>query len=183
MCGAFRADIAVAQEPIVLSADGPANACSGGTFAITFSFKVDTARVDALGTFDIPQPKNATYVSLKPLQDTTGEIGHSNSDPTLADTHTFSSTTSAEGAVQFVLRTEADFVGPIEAVAYIRGTGTAASNRVSTMVAPCAGSLPGTGFAPRDGTPRTWPAVVVLLIALGAVCLAVSSRFHRPAEL
>lgn len=177
-----RIDAAGAQEPIILTAEGPSNVCAGEDFAITFRFKVDTTQVNGLGSFDIPQPKNTTYVSLEPLGGATGHVGHSNSDPTVADTHTFSSTTSTEGAVRLVLRTAPDFTGQVEAMAFIRGTGTASSNRVTTTIAGCPALLPGTGLRSDGDSSRPWLVLAVLLFLHGLIATSAASALHLGRE-
>lgn len=168
-----------AQQPIVLSADGPATACAGALVSFTFRFEVNTSQVeDGLGSFVMPQPAHTSYVALEPLPGTVGAVGHNNIDPALADTHSFSSKTSA-GAVRLTVRTEPQFDGTVQAVALILGTGTAASNKVSTRVAPCAGELPATGTGNainREEHPPVGPVVALGLAGLLMMGLAEALR-------
>jgi hypothetical protein len=161
---------------VTLTADGPSSACAGANLEIIFRFNVDLTRVNGLGTFVVVQPKNTWFVSMEPLHGTTGQVGHTNPDPSIAEHHSFSSSGSAEGAVRLVLRTSPDFTGEVEAIAWIPGTGTASSNRVTTAITDCPESLPRTGLGTVDHSRKPKFLVSVLLFLAGALSIACSSR-------
>ena len=174
---------ASAQDyPVTLTAEGPATACAGEDIAFTFGYRIDTTRVDGLGSFDIAQPANTSFVSLEPVGDTQGQIGHSNADPALADIHVFSSDSpTPSGAVRLVVRTAPTFSGTVNAGSLIRGTGTTASNRVLTVVAPCAAALPVTGRSGDHDAPLRL-AESIFLTGAFVVFLALAALTREPAR-
>ena len=121
----------------------------------------------------------ASYVSMELVGGTSGTIGHSNVDPTLAETHAFSPpNTSTSGAVQLVLRTAPTFVGAIDAGSFVRGTGTTSSNRVLVAVAPCAAGLPPTGTSGVPIAPLRAAGTLMfvgLIVLLAGVAVAATN--------
>jgi len=167
---------AAAQEPPwVLTAEGPASACAGEDVAFTFGYRIDMTRVDGLGSFDMWQPRNTSFVSIELVGDTTGTFGHSNADPRLAESHLFEPTSYRSGAVRLTVRTQPTFSGVVDAGSWIPGTGTTQSNHALTTVAPCASALPGTGLGREREAPLrvAWTllllGIVTMLIGLGAM--------------
>jgi hypothetical protein len=177
------AGISYAQTPspfeAYLSMTGPAAAVSGQEVTYTVSYRLAYPTVYPSATVAIAIPRFTTYVSTRTVSGTPGRLSGAGQNPVIVVRWGgLGSPEEPEGAVELVVRIDANFVGTIVADAYVPGNvGSSGSNGVRTQVyAP--GTLPLTG---SGGPDSSIPAFVTLLAMLGIALLAAGAlaSLHR----
>ncbi len=169
----------VAAWPVTLTMTGPTTAVAGQEISYRVHYRLTDPSRRARGGFRIPIPQNTTYVSTRVVSGPARTLAHL--DERFVYWGSLDESEETDGAVELIVKIDAEYVGSIFGWAYVPGTETTNSNFVETQVfAP--GTMPEAGGGdPVAGSGlRVAPALLALALAGAALlCAGAATRVMR----